>query len=232
MNRRNPGREILPGSPLLGDIKEANLLDIIDRNTRVEDVFERAKEILWEKGVDKNHDGDAFFALRTCQELGICSVTDGILVVIAHKIGRLVNQLVYADETPTCETIENNICDLINYLGILKVWLDNEAPTSIEVPEHLDPCTECDLDGCCGCGKWNKDEEDVEVVWGEQAAHSFLSADGRLAALDPSVLEGLLAFEESHEILKILKKKYPVCAGDAEVEYEKRLDSEVAWTKN
>src|SRR5512139_973477 len=88
------------GSPsrasLVGRYK-GGVVDIIDRNTRVEEVFERARQILWEKGVDKNHDGDAFFSLRMVQNLGICSTTEGILTVIAHKIGRLVNQLIYHD---------------------------------------------------------------------------------------------------------------------------------------
>jgi len=73
----------------------------------------------------KNQDyanGDAFANFKLCEELGLCSVAEGITVRLADKLKRICN-LLNQEAAVLDETVEDTLLDMSNYAIILLLYL-------------------------------------------------------------------------------------------------------------
>lgn len=83
-------------------------------------VFNNALSIVKAKNKDYSGDKNPFKNLMLCEEAGITSVENGILIRMFDKMGRvsnLLNESVGMKEVN--ESIEDTLIDLINYAAIL-----------------------------------------------------------------------------------------------------------------
>lgn len=95
--------------------------------------FEKTLEEMKKIMIAKNHDYagelDAFKNFRYCEELGICSTEQGLMVRMSDKMSRISN-LLSSDAMVKDEKITDTLQDLANYSIILKCWLETKNDSS------------------------------------------------------------------------------------------------------
>lgn len=87
----------------------------------VGDTFNQCLEISKAKNADYAASEDPFANFRQVENLGLCSVQQGIMVRLSDKITRICNLL----DRPAAvadEAVEDTIRDAINYLAILAAY--------------------------------------------------------------------------------------------------------------
>jgi len=178
-------------------------MDLADLNARMAVLFDDCLGLAWTKGEDKAGFGDAFSCLCFPRDVGICSVEEGLLVMISFKLKRLIQQLIHGDSKPNHESLADNCKDLINYTAFLKIWLDEDPVYSIP-EEVIDLCMRCGDPATCEAN--SRHCPNLQERWAEEAAHRFLRDNGRLVALDNDVLEGLLRFEAAHATMSEMRE--------------------------
>jgi hypothetical protein len=82
-------------------------------------------EIAQRKNSDYAQDGDPFKNFKLCEQLGITSVEQGMLVRISDKLSRISNLLSRPNKVAD-EKIEDTLSDLCNYSMILKIWIEQK----------------------------------------------------------------------------------------------------------
>ena len=83
-----------------------------------------SRALLEEKVKNYSGDDDVFTNFRRVDQLGICSVEQGILARIADKFGRLITHVQTQGGLVGNEGFKDGIHDLINYLVFLYCYVD------------------------------------------------------------------------------------------------------------
>ena len=108
--------------------------------------FSICQQILEAKNKDYATDQDPFKNFIATANLANISVSHGILIHIGDKLSRISNLLNKDMPVVYCESLEDTIQDVINYLAILKAWLEYDMIDK-------DPALIKDTDKCPHCGK-------------------------------------------------------------------------------
>lgn len=88
----------------------------------MKDTFGVCLDIHTAKNKDYASDGDAFANFRQVENLGLCTVEQGIMVRMSDKFSRIAN-LLTRPAAVADEKIEDTIHDLITYAALLKAYL-------------------------------------------------------------------------------------------------------------
>lgn len=93
--------------------------------------FAKCLEISKEKNADYAGSEDPFANFRMVAHIGLCSVTEGILVRLSDKFIRIANLLSGEGRDPRVvdESVTDTIRDAINYFAILAAWLEEDGKT-------------------------------------------------------------------------------------------------------
>jgi hypothetical protein len=89
---------------------------------KIEKTYQLGLEIVKKKNGDYAEQDDAFKNFRYCEMFGV-DVPRGILVRVSDKLAR-VNNLLKRDAQVADEKITDTLLDAINYLAILKAYLE------------------------------------------------------------------------------------------------------------
>jgi hypothetical protein len=82
-------------------------------------ITQDAEDLLAEKVINySGHHGDVFTNFNRVEQLGICSVEQGLMARIADKMGRLITHVKDGGLVGS-EGFDDSILDLINYLIFL-----------------------------------------------------------------------------------------------------------------
>ena len=88
--------------------------------------FKKELDKMYKIHINKNNDyagkKDPYRNFRYCEEMGVCSVEQGLLVRITDKIARITN-LLNTKQKVKDEKIEDTLLDLANYSVILKCYI-------------------------------------------------------------------------------------------------------------
>lgn len=97
-------------------------------HAHMESTFAECLALSKRKNADYAGNSDPFANFRQVQNLGLCSVSTGILVRLSDKFTRISNLLAAEgrEAAVTDESVVDTIRDAINYLAILAAWLDEE----------------------------------------------------------------------------------------------------------
>lgn len=91
----------------------------------VEQTYKDGLEILKKKNADYAGDADPYKNFRFSSLIGV-GVEEAILVRVTDKIARISN-ILHKDAQVKDETITDTLVDAINYLAILKAYLENNS---------------------------------------------------------------------------------------------------------
>lgn len=89
----------------------------------LEKTFQKCIDIVRKKNQDYAKGSDPFANFRFSQLINI-PVEEAIMVRALDKMARIGN-LLHKQNSVLDETVEDTICDLINYLAILRAYLKN-----------------------------------------------------------------------------------------------------------
>jgi hypothetical protein len=95
-----------------------------DFHDHMDGTFKKCLEISRAKNADYANGEDPFQNFRQVESLGLCSVETGIMVRLSDKMTRVSN-LLNKEAAVKDESVTDTIMDAINYLAILKAWLDS-----------------------------------------------------------------------------------------------------------
>lgn len=93
----------------------------------IKETFDACLEIVKRKNADYSGTEDAFKGFRNAEVIGV-SKERAILVRIMDKVGRVSNLLDKQAEVKD-EAIADTLKDLVNYVAILKVMIEDESNT-------------------------------------------------------------------------------------------------------
>ena len=102
-----------------------NHMDRIKFIEQIEKIYKDGVELIKKKNADYADDTDPFRNFRNADIVGI-SPEKAILIRILDKITRIAN-LLNRQGLVRDEKMEDSILDAINYLAILKVFLENKT---------------------------------------------------------------------------------------------------------
>lgn len=92
--------------------------------------FKKITEEMYNLTERKNNDyagkEDPFKNFRFCEQFGICSVENGILVRITDKLSRVINLLKGVEQKVIDEKVEDTLKDLAVYSIILLTYLKSK----------------------------------------------------------------------------------------------------------
>lgn len=91
----------------------------------LEETFKQGLELVKKKNADYAEDNDPFLNFRNSTAVGV-SLDRGILVRSMDKMTR-ISHLLDRDGVVKDEKIDDTLLDLINYIAILKVYLNDKS---------------------------------------------------------------------------------------------------------
>jgi len=92
---------------------------------KITNVYSDCLAIVKDKSSDYATEEDPFLNFKGVEAFNISTLEKGILTRISDKFIRVCN-LIDKEETVMDEKIEDTIVDMINYLAILKVYMDDK----------------------------------------------------------------------------------------------------------
>jgi hypothetical protein len=98
--------------------------------------FENCLEISKAKNADYAGEASPFQNFMQVENLGLCSVEQGIMVRLSDKFTRIANLLTREAQVKD-EKISDSISDAINYLAILMAWLDHKQVSATKDPVRI-----------------------------------------------------------------------------------------------
>ena len=129
-------------------------------------VFKECLELLNQRSKKYTGAGDPFRNFDDAADLAGVGTEQGILVRLGDKIGRIKNGFQARREAQgdlfqefKDESLRDSIADAIDYLAILRIWLDSGEGANLDVP-----VTEAGLDDLA-VPSAEETEEDSEKVW-------------------------------------------------------------------
>ncbi len=93
---------------------------------RLGEIYNDNLEIAKRKNADYAGTGNPFKNFKLCEELGITSVEQGIMVRITDKVSR-ISTLLSKEAQVKDESIIDTLSDLANYAIILRIYIENET---------------------------------------------------------------------------------------------------------
>jgi hypothetical protein len=99
---------------------KSNYMDRFEKELDKMVVIARAKNSDYADTVN-----DPYKNFRFCEQLGVCSVEQGIVVRMSDKLSRISN-LLSKEAKVSDEKITDTLLDLANYSIILKLWLEDK----------------------------------------------------------------------------------------------------------
>jgi hypothetical protein len=160
---------------ILEKIKAGNSL-----HPKMFELFMGCLETSIKKASDYASMADPFANFRLSSELGICSVPQSIMVRSSDKFKRICN-LMSKENAVENETISDSILDLINYMAILYVYIQNQYEMADQIKTELIAVLNEDNVECLNViYHIDKDEFEILIVgeYNEELIHKICKSKG------------------------------------------------------
>jgi len=95
-----------------------------------------ARDLMEQKNHDYGGAQEVFGNLQACEDLGICSTEQGILIRMVDKLSRLIN-FEKQGKFSVDESVDDNVQDLINYSVLYRARKASRGQPSPTHPEEV-----------------------------------------------------------------------------------------------